>query len=88
MANNRIYLRCKTCGDVLFLGKCFGEGYYYCNYNNSNLEKELNDFFEKHNWCINDIVEHADFFEPKIKFTDEVNNENRFDICYEFYKEE
>lgn len=88
MANNRIYLRCKTCGDVLYLGKCFGNGYSYCNYDNLKLENKLNDFFEKHNWCDREAVDYADGFEPKINFTEEIDNENRFDICYEFYREE
>lgn len=32
MANNRIYLRCKGCGETLFLGKCFGGGYFWHDY--------------------------------------------------------
>lgn len=31
MANNRMYLRCRTCGDCFFLGKCFLDGYYTRN---------------------------------------------------------
>ena len=36
MADNRIYLRCKECGGLLFLGKRFGVGYFWNNYGKYN----------------------------------------------------
>lgn len=36
MADNRIYLRCKECGGLLFLGKRLGGGYYWNNYGKEN----------------------------------------------------
>ena len=47
MANNRIYLRCKQCGDVLYLGKTFSGGYSYTDYDNINLVEKLNEFYGK-----------------------------------------
>lgn len=53
MANNRIYIRCKGCGEELYLGKHFGvDSFYYNNYNSDKtLEEKLNAFYEKHAWC-------------------------------------
>lgn len=53
MANNRIYIRCKGCGATLFLGKTFTHGYYWENYYGEgvHLEDRLNEFFDKHNYC-------------------------------------
>ena len=58
MANNRIYLRCNECGEMLYLGKSFLQGYYWVNYGKENgdpnsppLEDRLNEFFHKHTYC-------------------------------------
>lgn len=51
MANNRIYLRCCGCGNTLFLGKSFLFGYYYCSYDDTPLERKLNQFYKEHNYC-------------------------------------
>lgn len=53
MANNRIYMRCKACGEQLYLGKCFADSYYWENYfdKSKHLEDFLNEFFEKHTYC-------------------------------------
>ena len=64
MADNRIYMRCRICGKELFLGKRFGEKYYWENYGKRNneisgikqyderpLEERLNEFYDKHAWC-------------------------------------
>ena len=50
MANNRIYLRCRGCGAVLYLGKSFLRGYYYAP-NETPLEQRLNEFYDRHNYC-------------------------------------
>lgn len=51
MANNRIWIKCKECNDKLFLGKTFGEGYFYRNYSAVSLSDKLNSFFDKHDIC-------------------------------------
>ena len=52
MANNRIYLRCKACGEEFFLGKRFSDGYYiseYPDFYEKPFMDRMNDFYEKHN---------------------------------------
>jgi hypothetical protein len=51
MANNRIYLHCKECDEYLFLGKDYGTGFFYNDYDGKGLETELNEFYEKHAIC-------------------------------------
>ncbi len=51
MANNRIYLECAGCGDVLYLGKHFCKEFYYESYDDISLEDKLNKFYEKHAYC-------------------------------------
>lgn len=52
MANNRIYLKCKGCGKMMFLGKTFGDGYYWIQYDgHESLTKELNNFYNEHAFC-------------------------------------
>lgn len=55
MANDRIYLQCNTCGKKLYLGKSYGDGFYWTNYGKLNgsedfapLEDRLNVFFDEH----------------------------------------
>lgn len=53
MANNRIYIRCNVCGEALYLGKHFRQGFYWENYaaEEVHLEDELNEFFDEHKYC-------------------------------------
>ena len=60
MANNRIFIRCNVCGEKLFLGKSFLNGFYYENYDNSTLEDKINNFYNKHTYC-NDNDSDGDF---------------------------
>lgn len=83
MANNRMYLRCKHCGEILFLGKTYSSGYYYDNYNKESLEIKLNNFYDKHNFCQNELCQND------IKYCDtplgyDGHNDNIFEIAYEF----
>lgn len=87
MANNRIFLRCRKCGSILFLGKCYGDGYFYQNYRGSDLETELNDFYEKHAYCSEPLNE-SDIDFIGSKFVQEDSYYNRFEIAYEFEDEE
>ncbi len=82
MADNRIYLRCRKCGSVLFLGKCYSEGYFYKNYHKNDLETELNDFYTKHAYC-NEPLNERDIKFIDTKFNQEDNYYNRFEIAYE-----
>ena len=87
MANNRIYLRCKQCGDVLYLGKTFGSDYHYNNYSEENLENKLNAFYSEHSYCMDDLKQNI--FEPILdESKDRYSYDNQYDICYEFYEEE
>ncbi len=45
MADDRLFLKCNICGDMLFLGKQFGFGPFY---NEFPLEERLNAFFKSH----------------------------------------
>ena len=54
MANERLYLRCRACGDTLYLGKSFLGGFYYGAADRGHLESELSDFYEKHTYCCYD----------------------------------
>lgn len=86
MANNRIYLRCKQCGDVLYLGKTFSSTYYYDNYGGKDLKEKLNDFYEKHSYCYSELEDNI--YEPKLdESKDRYSYDNQYDICYEFCEE-
>lgn len=47
MANNRLYMQCKYCGEDIYIGKNFGEPYYISD----EKLKEINQFFEGHAYC-------------------------------------
>lgn len=53
MANDRMYLRCRACGDTMYLGKSFLRGFFYENYDRDakTLDEKLNDFYDKHTYC-------------------------------------
>lgn len=48
MANNRLYIRCKGCGDSTMITKNFGEPYCL----DENEVKKLNSFFSDHAFCV------------------------------------
>ena len=62
MANNRIYLRCKACGEKLFLGKHYAMGWYYENYDpeDGTLQEKLNRFYDAHVYCKGEPLECLD----------------------------
>lgn len=84
MANNRIYLRCKNCGVVCFLGKCLGGAYHYDIDN--DLQIKLNSFYEEHLFCDyhKEIVESNT--EPEFIRRDDFHYENQFELAYESVK--
>lgn len=52
MADDRMYIRCKHCGKMLFIGKVFnGERYSTSPYTPSVAGARLESFFEKHKAC-------------------------------------
>lgn len=71
MANNRIYIRCNVCGEALYLGKDFLDGFYWENYKNDgeHLEDRLNRFFDEHTYCHEPVSEDAKkhyMYDPKL----------------------
>lgn len=48
MANNRMYLTCRGCGEGFFLGKIMSSGYYQ---HMDDFQEKLNVFFDKHHCC-------------------------------------
>ena len=75
MADNRIFLKCKVCGDTLFLGKRLGFGYYYRTYNpeKGSLENRLNEFYDKHEWCNDSYNLDCFTIEYEINYEEEEN---------------
>lgn len=51
MANNRLFLRCRNCGEKIMIGKHMMDTWAY--YDPYELGLKINDFFEKHTWCEN-----------------------------------
>lgn len=51
MAENRLYLRCRQCGEMLFLSKYFYDNPWHIE---PDKLKEINKFFDDHNYCEND----------------------------------
>ncbi len=83
MANNRIYLRCKQCGETMFLGKCFGGEYYWRNYKNdgTHLEDDLNVFFEEHLFCEKPL--NKELNDCETPYSDDCAWDTIFEIAYE-----
>lgn len=50
MANNRMWLRCRGCGELLLLGKMYGTG-YGAHY--TNLSIVADEYYEQHDCCGN-----------------------------------
>ena len=65
MADDRLWLKCKECGEKLFLGKFFYSfegGFYWQNYGEKpeHLEDGLNAFYNKHFFCGDRDIEQRD----------------------------
>lgn len=84
MADNRMYLRCRTCGRTFYLGKSFGSYYILPSRYKVGMEEAINEFYEEHSFCCKDAVDEE--LEPKFEPRD-VHYENRFEIAYETYHE-
>ena len=86
MANNRMYLRCRKCGETLMLAKYYPTtGYTVFNpfYKSSLMDA----FFEVHKYCGNSRNNDSfkkfnkDYPLPPLE---EIAEENNFDIVYDF----
>lgn len=76
MANNRIYLKCRGCGEAFFLGKRVHSGYYIADYPEFKgipLKDRLNDFYDRHYYC-NDFG--PDCFSLEYEFEPECGGTN------------
>lgn len=52
MADNRIYIKCRACGKMVYLGKrILSPCYYWDNYDGASLEDKINGFFKQHAFC-------------------------------------
>ena len=49
MANNRMFILCKKCGDAFCIGKTMDTGYYGIEY--QEFGYELREFYDKHDCC-------------------------------------
>lgn len=99
MANNRMYLRCKTCGEGFFMGKCFGGAYFTSNgYYQQDMRLSApeepdafldayNKFLDEHAFCEKELNKgDIEYLEPKFKpSNDDLHYENGFEIAYEIF---
>ena len=55
MANNRMYIKCRVCGEEICLAKHFGGEWGVCSFpiNGKSFEERMDVFFRKH------YIEHA-----------------------------
>lgn len=50
MANDRMYLKCKGCGEEFCLGKTYLDGYFI--YNEDTFGQKLQEFYDRHKYCV------------------------------------
>lgn len=50
MANERLYIRCRACGEVFFVGKSLLGGFRY-GFENPQLADKMDAFYDKHTYC-------------------------------------
>ncbi len=68
MANDRMYLKC-TCGEMLFLAKTQGGGYFTLD--DDDTVKGLDKFFDEHAFC------------KKLSYDDEYSSNKTLTLIYE-----
>lgn len=83
MANNRMFLRCRKCGETLLFGTNFGREWLCTHYEQGHLEDKLNKFFFEHCFCDKEYDESKclklDTPIGKINYFD-----TNFEIAYEY----
>lgn len=77
MANNRMFIRCKTCGNYIHIASILLPIPYVANFD----MQELQDFFTEHFNCTKEEV-NDNYLKPPFKYED-VDLENNFEIAYE-----
>lgn len=83
MANNRMFIRCKGCGEVCRIATC-GLDEYQCCFDGERMVKNLNEFFRDHFFCENPRVE-AQYDERVYPMPDDFNGcQGAFDIVHEY----
>jgi hypothetical protein len=67
------------------LGKTMLEGYYMKN--EKTFAKELDEFYDKHNYCCETPIplKEREWIEPKFE-PKEVDTENQYEIAYEHFR--
>ena len=90
MANNRMFLRCRKCGDGFMLGKTYGASYYmldsYCG--GKSFIEAFNDFCKEHTFCEKELCKNSGYYEPKfLEPKEDIWGENQFEIAYEFFED-
>jgi hypothetical protein len=80
MANNRMFIRCRHCGETFMIGGHMGTGWSMTNCSDKSFLERLNNFYEEHAFCNKDENENNYF--PKFKKIDKVHS-GCYDICYE-----
>lgn len=84
MANNRIFIRCRNCGEALFLGKTFWDGYYWNAYGGPPLEERLNKFYTEHTYCSKEKAKSVPYDEEVWPIEGGYeNSDGAFEIVYE-----
>ena len=83
MANNRIFMRCRGCGECLYLGSTYFGGYQITK-SAEPLEDKLNAFFKRHNYCDLPKVSIPAYDENAFPLPEDGHGyDGAFDIVYE-----
>lgn len=53
MANNRMYLKCRSCGKSIYIGGELGSPYWIAKRDgkHEDFRDDLNEFYEQHHYC-------------------------------------
>jgi hypothetical protein len=74
MANQRMYLKCRGCGEKILLSKHMVADPISCWFISDDIGEILNDFVDKHNYCCitNNVHEYHQFeLEYEMSFEDD-----------------
>lgn len=78
MANDRMFIRCKECGELLYLGKTFSDerGYFCVTRTPAQSGEMLYDFFRKHSTCGQAYITPANYYEIVYESDNDFNDTN------------
>ena len=71
MANNRLYIRCRSCGKYIHIGSHMGHCYWTPS---PDFQDKLDDFYQEHAFCQ---------FDKDPKGADGFSDRGDFEIAYE-----